>query len=120
MYYWPKMKNSKRSFHAKVRKVVISPILIRGSFKRFEDSDFDCRVSIAVTNANYINRIVSVINSVTGVAANTVEEIHQASLNYCVDLLANQEPTKDFESVIALKKSVHVLKISQRENYDEH
>ena len=38
MYSWPKMKNLKRSFHAKVRKVEISPILIRGSFKRFEDS----------------------------------------------------------------------------------
>ena len=38
MYSWPKMKNLKHSFHAKVRKVEISPILIRGSFKRFEDS----------------------------------------------------------------------------------
>ena len=39
MYSWPKMKNLKRSFHARVRKVKISPILIRGSLKRFEDSE---------------------------------------------------------------------------------
>ena len=38
MYSWPKMKNLKSSFHVKVRKVEISVILIRGSFKRFEDS----------------------------------------------------------------------------------
>ena len=41
MYSLPKMKNLKRSFHAKVRKVKISPILIRGSFKRFEDSELN-------------------------------------------------------------------------------
>ena len=40
MYSWPKMKNLKRSFPAKVRKVEISPMLIRGSFKRFEDSEY--------------------------------------------------------------------------------
>ena len=32
------MNNSKCSFHVKVRKVEISPILNQGSFKRFEDS----------------------------------------------------------------------------------
>ena len=39
MYSWAKMKNLKRSFHAKLRKVEISLILIRGMFSHFEDSD---------------------------------------------------------------------------------
>ena len=63
---------------------------------------------------------VSVIDQVTGVAANTAVDIRQASLNYCVDLLTNREPTKDFEPVIAMKKSVHALRMIQRENFDEY
>ena len=64
MHYCPKMKNSKRSFHAKVRKVEISPILIRGSFKRFEDSvqkEFLGYVFFARRNSNFFEKRVTKI-----------------------------------------------------------
>ena len=48
------MKNLKRSFHVKVKKVEISPILIRGSFKRFEDSGASVQSTVSDLAASQV------------------------------------------------------------------